>query len=66
MTTNTTAPAYTGFRCPQAIIAHAVWRSVRFHLSCRDVEELLAERGIVVTYEMIRQWARTCGQTYAT
>ena len=65
MTTTTSTPSYKGFRFPQAIIAHAVWLYFRFSLSYRDVEELLAERGIVVTYETIRQWAGKFGQTYA-
>ncbi len=64
----TTSPAalYQGFRFPQDIIAHAVWRSFRFNLSYRDVEALLAQRGVVVTYETIRQWCRTLGQQYAS
>jgi len=66
MTIPAIAPSYKGFRFPQVIISHAVWRYFRFNLSYRDVEELLAERGIVVTYETIRQWARKFGQTYAT
>ncbi len=56
---------YKGFRYPQEIISHAVWLYFRFSLSYRDVEELLAERGIIVTYETIRQWARKFGQSYA-
>ncbi len=52
-------------RFPPAIIAHAVWRSFRFARSDRDVEELLAERGVLVTDETIRQWCRTFGQQYA-
>ena len=48
MKTNTTAPNYKGFRFPPEIIGHAVWLYFRFSLSFRDVEELLAERGIVV------------------
>ncbi|CAA9267383.1 MAG: Mobile element protein [uncultured Chloroflexia bacterium] len=52
---------YKGFRYPQEIISHAVWLYFRFSLSYRDVEELLAERGIIVTYEMIRQLARKFG-----
>ena len=55
MTTNTAAPAYNGFRFPQAIIAHAVWLYQRFSLSFRDVEELLFARGIVVTHDTICQ-----------
>ena len=42
---------YHGFRFPRAIIQHAIWMYLRFALSLRDVEELLAERGIVLTYE---------------
>jgi len=56
MKTHTTAPSYKGFRFPPEIISHAVWLYFRFSLSFRDVEELLAQRGIVVTYETVRQW----------
>ena len=42
-----------------------MWLYYRFSLSYRDVEELLAERGIVVTYETIRQWCLKFGQRYA-
>ena len=59
------APTYAGYRFPAEIIGHAVWRSFRFALSYRDVEELLAARGVVVTYETIRRWSRKFGQTYA-
>ncbi len=65
MKTNTTAPDYKGFRFPPEIISHAVWLSFRFSLSYRDVEELLAQRGIVVTYETVRQWCLKFGQAYA-
>ena len=41
------------------VICHAVWLYHRFSLSFRDVEDLLAERGITVTYETIRQWCLT-------
>ncbi len=58
-------PSYAGYRFPREIIAHAVWLYFRFALSYRDVEELLAERGVIVTYETVRQWCRTFGQTYA-
>ena len=50
---------------PGEIISHAVWLYFRFVLSYRDVEELLAERGIAVTYETIRQWCRKFGADYA-
>jgi putative transposase len=50
---------------PHQIIAHAVWLYFRFPLSLRLVEEMLLERGIVVSYETIRQWARKFGPDYA-
>ena len=62
MKTSTTASSYKGFRFPQEIIGHAVWLYFRFSLSYRDVEELLAERSIIVTYETIRQWSQRFGQ----
>ena len=58
-------PSYRGYRFPPAIISHAVWLYHRFGLSFRDVEDLLAERGITVTYEAIRQWCRSFGLNYA-
>ncbi len=64
MKTNATAPDYKGFRFPPEIISHAVWLYFRFSLSFRDVEELLAQRGIVVTYETVRQWCLKFGQVY--
>ena len=64
MNTPAAAP-YKGHRFPKEIISHAVWLYFRFSLSYRDVEELLAERGIIVTYETVRQWSRKFGQTYA-
>jgi putative transposase len=56
---------YHGYRFPPEIISHAVWLYHRFSLSFRDVEELLAERGVVVTYETIRQWCQKFGPRYA-
>jgi len=50
-----TPPSYSGYRFPRDIIQRAVWMYLRFTLSFRDVEELLAEPGIVVTYESIRR-----------
>jgi putative transposase len=58
-------PSYRGYRYPAEIISHAVWLYFRFHLSLRDVEELLAERGIIVTYETIRAWCGKFGPNYA-
>jgi putative transposase len=62
---NSDAPSYHGYRFPADLIAHAVWLYYRFSLSFRDVEDLLAQRGITVTSETIRQWCRTFGQAYA-
>ena len=50
---------------PGKIIRHAVWRSFRFLLSYRDVEDLLDERGIAVSDETIRRWCRKFGATSA-
>ena len=58
-------PSYQRHRFPSEIISHAVWLYHRFCLSFREVEELLAERGITVTYETVRQWCRKFGPAYA-
>ncbi|MDE0831416.1 MAG: IS6 family transposase [Vicinamibacterales bacterium] len=58
-------PSYRGYRFPREIISHAVWLYFRFGLSFRDVEDLLAERGVTVTYEAIRLWCQTFGLDYA-
>ena len=58
------APNYRGYRFPVEVISHAVWLYYRFTLSFRDVEDLLAQRSIIVTYETIRQWCRTFGPDY--
>jgi len=58
-------PSYHGYRFFPEIISHAVWLYHRFCLSFRDVEDLLAERGILVSYETIRQWCRKFGSEYA-
>ena len=59
------APSYRGYRFPSEIISHAVWLYHRFCLSFRDAEDLLAQRGILVTYETIRHWCQTFGLAYA-
>src|SRR5436189_16720 len=48
--------SYRGHRFPPIVIQHAVWLYLRFTLSYRDVEELLAERGLDVSYETVRSW----------
>jgi transposase-like protein len=60
----TTAPYY-GFWFPKAIIQHVIWLYLRFTLSLRDVEEVLAARGIVVTYETVRVWVARFGPLIA-
>jgi putative transposase len=62
---NTVPHSYRRHRFPPEIISHAVWLYQRFCLSFRDVEDLLAERGIIVSYETIRQWCRKFGPEYA-
>src|SRR5215467_1551026 len=57
--------AYHGCRFPPEIIAHAVWLYFRFHLSFRDVEDLLAERGVTVSHETVRQWCTKFGAAFA-
>jgi putative transposase len=56
---------YSGYRFPAEIIGHAVWLYFRFPLGLRMVEELLAARGIIVSHETVRQWARKFGQQFA-
>jgi putative transposase len=65
MDTSSATTEYKNHRFPVEIISHAVWLYFRFCLSFRDVEELLSERGIRVTYEAIRKWCRKFGQPYA-
>ncbi|WP_029047019.1 IS6 family transposase [Cupriavidus sp. amp6] len=60
-----TKSLYHGHRFPAAIIRHAVRWYFRFNLSLRDIEELLFERGVVVTYETIRRWCDKFGAGYA-
>jgi putative transposase len=56
---------YKRYRFPPEIIQYAVWLYYRFSLSHRDVEDLLAERGITVSYESIRLWCNKFGSKYA-
>jgi len=59
------APIYRGHRFPRSIIGLAVWLYFRFPLSLRMVEEMLAARGVEVTYETVRRWASKFGQAFA-
>jgi putative transposase len=56
---------YHGYRFPPEIIAHAVWLYYRFQLSFRDVQDLLAERGVTVSHETVRQWCTRFGAAFA-
>ena len=56
---------YLRHRFPPDIISHAVWLYYRYCLSFRDIEDLLAERGIIVSYETVRQWCEKFGPDYA-
>jgi len=56
---------YAGYRYPAEIISHAVWLYVRFTLSFRDVEKVLAPRGIIVSPENFRPWTLKFGRSYA-
>jgi putative transposase len=58
-------PSYRGHRFPAEIISHCVWLYFRFTLSFRDVEEMMATRGVAVTYESIREWCLKFGEVYA-
>jgi len=57
--------SYSGYRFPPEIIQQAIWLYVRFTLSFRDVEDLLAERGIMVSYETVRRWVNHFGPMIA-
>jgi hypothetical protein len=57
--------SYRRHRFPPAIIQHAVWVYLRFTLSYRDVEELLAERGLDISYETVRCWVLKFGPVIA-
>jgi putative transposase len=58
-------PSYRRHRFPPPVIQHAIWLYLRFTLSYRDVEELLAERGLEVSYETVRRWVLKFGPGFA-
>jgi putative transposase len=64
-TPSATKISYTGYRSPPEVIDHAIWLYLRFTLSFRDVEDLLAERGIAVSYETVRRWVNHFGPMIA-
>ena len=60
-----TSISYARHRFPPAIIQHTVWLYLRFTLSYRDVEDLLAERGLDISYETVRRWVTKFGPAFA-
>jgi len=59
------AGSYARHRFPPDVIRHAVWLYLRFTLSYRDVEDLLAERGPDISYEAVRRWVGKFGNAFA-
>jgi putative transposase len=59
------SPSYKGHRYPVEVIAHGVWLYFRFPLSYREVEEMMLQRGVAVSYETVRRWCLKFGQAYA-
>jgi putative transposase len=60
-----TKMSYAGYRFPPVIIQQAIWLYVRFTLSFRDIEDLLSERGIAISYETVRRWVNHFGPRIA-
>ena len=58
--------SYSGYRFPPEIIQRAVWLYLRFTLSFRNVEDLLSERGVTVSYETVRRWVNHFGPRIAS
>ncbi|MFF4139133.1 IS6 family transposase [Streptomyces mirabilis] len=59
------SPSYRGHRYPVEVISHGVWLYFRFPLSFREVEELMLQCGVIVSYETVRRWGAKFGQAYA-
>ena len=53
---------YRGHRFPREIISHSVWLYFRFGVSYRDVEEIMAARGVMLSYETVRRWCDKFGK----
>ncbi|MGR3292181.1 MAG: IS6 family transposase [Paracoccaceae bacterium] len=66
MTRSSRSSIYYRHRFPPNVIAHAVWLYFRFPLSLRMVEDLLAERGIIVSHQTVRMWVEKFGRRYAS
>ncbi|MEW2490996.1 IS6 family transposase, partial [Streptomyces sp. NPDC048411] len=56
------SPSYRGHRYPVEVISHCVWLYFRFPLSFREVEELMLQRGVIVSHETVRRWCGKFGQ----
>jgi putative transposase len=65
MTKSARDPLYRRHRFPPDVIAHAVWLYFRFPLSLRMVEDLLGARGIIVSHQSVRLWAKKFGRCFA-
>ena len=65
MTPSTVTNPYKRHRFPAEISSHCVWLYLPFCLNDRDVEELMAERGVILTYGAVRYWCRKFEQAYA-
>lgn len=65
MRTPATTPHIKGYRFPRDVVAYAVWAYLRFVLSTADVEDLLVERGVIVSRESIRLWVNRFGRHFA-
>ncbi len=63
METTPSPSLYKGHRFPPEIIHYCVWLYYRFSLSYRDIEEIMAERGVKLTYETVRKWCLKFGQS---
>ncbi|MHC3454933.1 IS6 family transposase [Streptomyces prasinus] len=65
LSVDSASPSYKGHRYPAEVIAHCVWLYFRFPLSFREVEELMLQRGVIVSHETVRRWCAKFGQAYA-
>jgi putative transposase len=62
---NSSKSLYFRHRFPSEIISHFVWLYFRFSLSYRDIEEMMGQRGVIVSYETIRDWSKKFDGIYA-
>ena len=62
MTTPPPTMLYKRHHFPTEIVSHCVWLYFRFSLSSRDIQEMMAERGVLVSHAAVCYWERNCGQ----